>query len=286
MELWYTEKQTADYGITAKVRETLCTEKTEFQDLAVLDTLQWGRMLVLDGCVMTTEKDEFVYHEMIAHVPLCAHPAPKKVLVVGGGDGGVIREIIKHPTVEKAVLAEIDSRVIERSREFFPQIASELDSPRVDVRVVDGIRHVQEHPDEYDVIIVDSTDPIGPAVGLFAREFYRSIHAALKADGLFVAQTESPFLTGDLIRRVYADVAAIFPTAHLYLASIPTYPSGLWSFTVGSKIHDPHVIADPIRAAGLETRYYTPDVHRAAFALPRFAQELLMPQAAGQSGRA
>jgi spermidine synthase len=275
MELWYTEKQTADYGITAKIRRTLCAEKTDFQDLAVLDTVQWGRMLVLDGCVMTTDRDEFVYHEMIAHVALCAHPAPKKVLVVGGGDGGVIREIVKHPTVEAAVLAEIDGLVIERSREFFPHIASELDNPRVDVRVIDGIAHVKEHPDEYDVIIVDSTDPIGPAVGLFAREFYQSIHTALKADGLFVAQTESPFLTGDLIRRVYTDVAAIFPMASLYLASIPTYPSGLWSFTVGSKIHDPHAIADPVRAAGLETRYYTPDVHRAAFALPRFVQELL-----------
>lgn len=275
MELWYTEKQTPDYGITARIRETLCTETTEFQDLTVLDTVEWGRMLVLDGCVMTTERDEFIYHEMIAHVALSAHPAPRRVLVVGGGDGGVIREIVKHPPVEKAVLAEIDSRVIERSKEFFPAIACALADARVEVRVMDGIAHVKEHPDEYDVIVVDSTDPIGPAVGLFAREFYENIYRALKPDGIFVAQTESPFLTAELIRRVYADVAAIFPLARLYLASIPTYPSGLWSFTVGSKRYDPAVVADKTRTAALATRYYTPELHVAAFSLPRFVGELV-----------
>lgn len=275
MELWYTEKQTANYGITAKIKESLHTETSEFQDIAMIDTLEWGRMLVLDGCVMTTDRDEFVYHEMISHVALSAHKNPQRVLVVGGGDGGVIREVIKHPSVTHAVLAEIDGRVIDVSKKYLPAIACALDDPRVSVRVIDGIAHVNESEGQYDVIIVDSTDPIGPAVGLFARDFYEAIHRALRPDGIVVAQTESPFLNGELISRVYGDLSSLFTHTHLYLASIPTYPSGLWSFTIGSKQYDPKMIADPARANSLETKYYTPDLHAAAFALPRFAKELI-----------
>ncbi len=241
----------------------------------MLDTLEWGRMLVLDGCVMTTDRDEFIYHEMIVHIALSAHPNPQKVLVVGGGDGGVIREVLKHPTVELAVLAEIDDRVIEVAKEYLPQISVALDDARARVEVGDGIAHVQEHPGEYDIIIVDSTDPIGPAVGLFAKSFYESIYHGLKPDGMFVAQSESPFFNGDLIRGVQADVRSLFPITGLYLASIPTYPSGLWSFTIGSKTYDPQVIADQARSASLVTKYYTPELHRSAFELPRFVGELL-----------
>lgn len=232
-------------------------------------------MLVLDGCVMTTIRDEFVYHEMIAHVALSAHPNPQKVLVVGGGDGGVMREIIKHATVQKAVLAEIDGRVIEVAKQFLPEIAVALTDPRVDVQVIDGIAHVKEHKEEYDVIIVDSTDPIGPAVGLFAKEFYQSIYEALKPDGIFVAQSESPFMHSELIQRVQNDVSDLFPITKLYVASIPTYPSGLWSFTIGSKRYDPAQIADEKRADGLSTRYYTKALHQAAFVLPAFVKELV-----------
>ncbi len=276
MELWYTEKQTQNYGITAKIKESLHTETTEFQEMAVIDTIEFGKMLVLDGCVMTTDRDEYVYHEMISHIALSAHKNPKNVLIVGGGDGGVIREVLKHDTVEKVVLAEIDGRVIDISRVHFPQIAAGLDDPRVDIQVSDGIKHVQDHPDTYDLIVVDSTDPIGPAVGLFAKDFYQSIARALKPDGIFVAQTESPFFNGELITRVQGDVASIFPITKLYLASIPTYPSGLWSFTIGSKVYDPTVIADPARTNGLTTKYYTPALQTCAFALPRFVEELVV----------
>ncbi len=275
MELWYTEKQTQHFGITAKIKETLHTETTPYQELAMIDTLQWGRMLVLDGCVMTTDRDEFIYHEMIAHIALGAHPNPRKVLVVGGGDGGVIREVLKHPSVEKAVLAEIDDRVIEVSKVYLPQIAVALGDARAVVEVGDGIAHVKDHPGEYDVIIVDSTDPIGPAVGLFAKSFYESIYHGLKEDGIFVAQSESPFFNGDLIRNVQADVRSLFPITRLYLASIPTYPSGLWSFSIGSKRYDPQVLADESRSAMLDTKYYTPALHRSAFVLPRFVEELV-----------
>lgn len=272
MSLWFTEYQNENLSIGLRIKETLHSEQTDFQGLDVIETEQYGRMLVLDGCVMTTDKDEFVYHEMLTHVPLHTHPNPKKVLVIGGGDGGAIREIIKHPSVEKAVLAEIDGRVIEVSKQYFPYIASGLSDPRVDVQVTDGIEYVKNHPNEFDVILVDSTDPIGPAVGLFAVEFYQSVFNALKEDGLFVAQTESPFAHQELIAKVQQDVKSVFPQAYLYLAHIPTYPTGMWSFTMGSKRHQP---LDVTTSRVTDTKYYTAKVHQAAFALPRFVEEII-----------
>lgn len=274
MELWYTEKQTEYFGITAQITRTLVREQTEFQDLAIIDTLEFGRMLVLDGMVMTTVKDEFVYHEMVAHPALFTHPAPKKVLVVGGGDGGVIREIMKHPQVEKAVLVEIDGKVIEYSKKYLPEIAGELDNPRVEVIVGDGYMHIHEHKNEYDVVMVDSTEPVGPAVQLFEKGFYQGIYDALKEDGIFVAQTDNPWFKAELIRQVNRDVKEIFPIVRMYQANIPTYPSGLWTFTLGSKKHDPLKVEESA-IRNLTTRYYTPRLHKAAFALPKFVEELL-----------
>jgi spermidine synthase len=231
-------------------------------------------MLVLDGMVMTTIRDEFVYHEMITHVPLNTHPSPKNVLVIGGGDGGAIREIVKHPLVEKATLVEIDRRVVEVSRELLPEISCGLDNPKVTVLYDDGIKHVRDNPNTYDVILVDSTEPVGPAVELFSGNFYNSIFASLKEDGLFVAQTESPFLNASLITSCYQDISKVFPLTKLYLASIPTYPSGLWSFTMGSKKYDPEVI-DLTKAPSYQTKYYTTGVHSGAFKLPKFVGDLI-----------
>lgn len=274
MELWFTEKQTPVFGITAKIRETLVTEKTEFQDLAMLDTEEFGRMLVLDGMVMTTIKDEFVYHEMVAHPALFTHPNPKRVLVVGGGDGGVIREVIKHPEVEQAVLVEIDGKVIEYSKKYLPEIAGELDNPRVDVQVADGYMHIIESENQYDVIMVDSTEPVGPAAPLFERGFYQGIYEALKDDGIFVAQTDNPWFKADLIQKVNKDVKEIFPIVRVYGANIPTYPSGLWTFTMGSKVYDPLQV-DETNIPELDTKYYTPRLHKAAFVLPKFVEDLV-----------
>ncbi|AEV68139.1 polyamine aminopropyltransferase [Acetivibrio clariflavus] len=274
MELWYTEFQTPNVGITCKTKKTYHTEKTEFQDLALIETEQFGRMLVLDGTVQTTIEDEFVYHEMISHVPLFTHQNPKKVLVIGGGDGGAIREIIKHPSVEKAVLCEIDRRVIEVSKEYLPEISCALNDKKVEVLVADGIKYVKENKGEFDVILVDSTDPVGPAVGLFAVDFYRSIYEALKEDGIFVAQTESPFFHKDLIKSVYRDVSSIFPITRLYTCAIPTYPSGYWSFTMGSKKYDP-LETDISKIPDLDTKYYCPQIHKAVFALPKFVADLV-----------
>lgn len=275
MELWFTEKQSDNLRMSYRIGSTLVTEKTDYQELAVVDTLQYGRMLILDDFVMTTEKDEFVYHEMISHVPLFTHPNPKEVLVVGGGDGGVIREVLKHSSVERAVLAEIDPKVIQRSREWLPSISKALDSDRCELMVGDGIAHVKEHKKAYDVIISDSTDPIGPAVGLFEEDFYMSCWEALKDDGIFVAQTESPFLHGDLIRQTFRRISSVFPITRLYLATIPTYPGSLWSFTIGSKVHDPLGDTRLPMAIPIETKYYSPAIHRAAFILPPFVERLI-----------
>lgn len=273
MDCWFTENQTANLRISCRVKAVLHREKSPFQEIAVYDTEQFGRLLALDNVIMTTDADEFVYHEMMAHVPLVTHPDPKRVLVVGGGDGGVVREVLKHPVVS-VDLVEIDGRVIEVCKEFFPSISSGLGDPRVRVIVADGIEHVRNSAGLYDVIIVDSTDPVGPAVGLFEEAFYRSVRDALADGGLFVAQTESPFYNRDLIGRLQRTLRGIFPSVFLYLASIPTYPGGLWTISMGSKRHHPDLFqAD--RAARLSTRYYSAGIHRAAFILPPFVRELL-----------
>ncbi|MFP7254244.1 polyamine aminopropyltransferase [Terribacillus goriensis] len=274
MELWYTEKQTDSFGITAKVKRSLHSEQTDFQKLDMLETEEWGNMLTLDGMVMTTERDEFVYHEMVAHVPLFTHPNPEHVLIVGGGDGGVIREVLKHDKVKKATLVDIDGKVIEYSKKFLPSIAGKMDDPRADVRVGDGFMHIAESENAYDVIMVDSTEPVGPAVNLFTKGFYAGIAKALKEDGLFVAQTDNPWFKADLISQVYKDVKEIFQVTELYTANIPTYPSGLWTFTMGSKVHHPKEVKAE-RFQPIETKYYTPELHQAAFVLPKFVQDLL-----------
>jgi spermidine synthase len=272
MELWFTEKQTPGLGITCKVLQTLHREKTPYQEIAVIDTMQYGRMLVLDGMVQLTIGDEFVYHEMLAHVPLHIHPHPSNVLIIGGGDGGTAREVLRHPHIEKVTLVEIDRRVVDVCRQFLPEVASSFDDPRMEVHYTDGVAYLLNKENEYDVILVDSPEPIGQAERLFGTEFYKGIAAALRKDGLFAAQTESPFVNGDLIARVYSKISSLFPITGLYLAPVPTYPSGSWSFTIGSKNYDPLAA----RNVGLEgLRYYNTGMHQAAFQLPNFLQELL-----------
>lgn len=274
LELWFTEKQTPNLSLSCKITETLHTEQTEFQHMAVVNTLQYGKMLVLDGMVMTTEADEFVYHEMITHVALNTHPDPKRVLVVGGGDGGTIREIIKHPSVEEAVLGEIDRRVVEVSQQFLPTIAGSLTDPKVTLAIGDGVEHVRQNKGKYDVILIDSTEPIGPAVGLFSREFYQNVYEALTPDGIMVAQSESPFVNQDVIQMIHRNLEGVFPIKYLYLANVPTYPSGLWSFTIASKTYDPLKV-DPAKIEPMTTKYYNPEVHFAAFKLPQFVADLV-----------
>lgn len=274
MDLWLKEQQIENAAMTYKIKETLHTEKTEFQDLAIVDTYEFGRMLVLDGIVQTTIKDEYVYHEMISHIPLFTHKNPKKVLVVGGGDGGAIREILKHPTVEKAVLCEIDGRVVELCQKYMPEISCALTEPRAEVFIGDGIKYVLEHKNEFDVIIVDSTDPFGAAEGLFNVNFYSSLYECLTDDGIFVAQTETPFYLPQVVKKVHNDIKAVFPITKMFMAAIPTYPGGYWSFTLGSKIYDPTAV-DTTSIPELNTKYYHRDLHTACFVLPKYVKDLI-----------
>jgi len=273
-ELWFTEKQTPNLALSTKIKRIYVQEKTEIQELAMVETEAFGNMLILDGVIMTTERDEFVYHEMMAHPALVTHPNPERVLVVGGGDGGVIREILKHPKVKKVTLVDIDGKVIEYSKQYLPTIACKLDDPRVEVLVKDGFLHIHESKNLYDVILADTTDPIGQAARLFPRGFYHGIHEALREDGLFVAQTEDPWFNAELIARIHRDVRDAFPIVRHFWANVPTYPTGMWTFTMGSKKYDPLEV-DISTIPDLDTKYYTPQIHRAAFVLPKFVADIV-----------
>ncbi|MEA4848637.1 MAG: polyamine aminopropyltransferase, partial [Clostridiaceae bacterium] len=209
------------------------------------------------------------------HIPLFTHKDPKKVLVVGGGDGGTIREILKHKSVEKAVLCEIDDRVVELSKKYLPEISCGLSDPRAEVFIGDGIRYVLEHKNKFDVIIVDSTDPIGAAEGLFNVNFYKSLYSCLTEDGIFVAQTESPFYSPQLVKKIFSDVENVFPVTKLYMAAVPTYPGVYWSFTMGSKKYDPEK-TDIDNIPEFDTKYYYKDLHKACFILPKYVKELTL----------
>ena len=277
MDLWYTEKHSDNVGITIKTTKTLFSGKSKYQQLDIVETLEFGRMMLLDGLVMVTERDEFIYHDMIVHPALFTHPSPKKILVIGGGDGGSIREIMKHPEVELAILCEIDGLVIEKSIEFLPTIASEINgsNPRVKLHVDDGLAYIRDHQNEFDIILVDSTDPIGPAVGLFEESFYQLVFSALKNDGIMIAQSESPFYHAKIQKSMYQNLRSVFPIVEMYQAFIPTYPSGFWSFAFASKTYHPTNDFDHDRAAqrNFVTRYYNEDLHRGAFMLPTFARD-------------
>lgn len=276
MELWFSESQTKNVGMQLRVKETLFMGKSEFQDIAVIDSHQFGRMLVLDGVFQTSIAEEFIYHEMIAHVPLFTHPSPKHVLVIGGGDGGAIREVVRHDAVETAEMIEIDGMVVEVSKQFLPEISEALiqHHPKLELKIGDGIQHMRDAENKYDVIIVDCSDPIGPGEGLFTSEFYRDVYKALKEDGLFVQQTESPFYHQELITYVNKEIAALFPITKMYLATIPLYPSGLHCFTMGSKKYDPMKV-DVEKMQELKTRYHNKGIQKSCFVLPNFVQELI-----------
>jgi len=280
MDLWFEEKLEIGFGTTLRVLidETLCHFRSEFQDIAVLKTAKLGRMLVLDGIVMLTEFDEFAYHEMMAHVPMLIHPKPENVLIIGGGDGGAVREVLRHPEVKEVHLCEIDPQVVEVSKKYLPNLASGLDDPKVAVHYADGAEFVECHPGRFDVIMVDSTDPFGPGEVLFKEPFYRNMHKALTDEGIVVAQCESFFYHHEVIRSLFSFLGEVFPNCHYYYSMVPTYPSGVIGFALGSKKWHPIEDYDEARFQALEgLRYYNPDVHRAAFRLPTFAQKACSP---------
>jgi spermidine synthase len=275
---WFLEKTPFDAGtkLGVKVKRKLFEKRTAFQFLEVYDTERLGRMLVLDGVIQVTEFDEFGYHEMFAHVPMNVHPDPRSVLVVGGGDGGVVRELIKYDTLEEIHLCEIDGDVIQASREFLPFTSSGLDDPRVKVFVEDGNEFLADRRSVYDLILVDSSDPIGPADVLFKRPFFERLKAALKEGGAAITQCETIYLFLPLVREVIQLVRDLFPRTQYMNILMPTYPSGMIGQLVCSCGPD---FSRPVREITKEIQdslqYYTPAIHRSAFSLPRFAERAL-----------
>jgi len=279
MDLWYTENHTKHVRFSIQVDKQLYSGKSPFQRIDVFESPEFGRFLTLDGYMMLTEKDEFIYHEMITHVPMAVHKDAKKILVIGAGDGGVIRELARYDTIEHIDLVEIDEMVVQVSREFLPQTACCLDDPRVHIHYQDGLKFVRRFENEYDLIIVDSTDPFGPGEGLFTREFYGNCYKALKEDGVMVNQHESPFYEADAeaMQRTHKRIVESFPISRVYQAHIPTYPSGHWLFGFASKTFHPvyDLKAKEWKARNIQTRYYNINLHRGAFYLPNYVEELL-----------
>ena len=279
MELWFTENHTKNVQLSIKVDKQLYSGHSEFQRIDIFESKEFGRFLTLDGYMMLTEKDEFIYHEMIVHVPMAVHPDVKKVLVIGAGDGGVIRELTRYPSVEQIDLVGIDEEVVSVCKEYLPQTACKLEDPRVHITYQDGLKYVRRKQGEYDLIIVDSTDPFGPGEGLFTKEFYGNCYKALKDDGIMVNQHESPFYDEDAVamQRAHKRIIESFPISKVYQAHIPTYPSGHWLFGFASKKYHPilDLQADKWTALSLPTKYYNLNLHRGAFALPNYVEELL-----------
>lgn len=273
---WFKELQGGSYGSMIRIDEEILSVDTGLQKLTVFRNAELGRVLVLDDVVMLTEKDEFTYHEMIVHPALCAHPDPARVLVVGGGDGGSIREVVKHPEVRHATLCEIDPQVVEYSRRFLPFTACGLDSPKACVHVGDGMKYVRENPGAFDVIIVDSTDPVGIAEGLFRSPFYLDCRSALASGGIFVQQTESPFFDFDKWLDIFKGLKETYRNVFAYGAAVPMYLSGYWTFAFASDTRNPWSEFSAERASALpELRCYSPSLQHTVFRLPAFAERAL-----------
>ncbi|HLJ62005.1 MAG TPA: polyamine aminopropyltransferase [bacterium] len=278
---WITDQGCVDFTSTFQVTRRLHDEQTPYQHLEIYESPRFGRMLVLDGAVQTTEGDEFVYHEMLAHPALLTHPAPRRVLIVGGGDGGLLEEALKHP-VERATMVEIDDAVVRTSRQYLDLISGgAFDDPRTQLVIGDGIAYVTEGHDPFDVVLVDSTDPAGPAVGLFSQAFYAAIARRLAPQGVVAVQSGSAVYQQDLIAMVHRNLAPSFPIVRTYVATVLAYPGVVWSLTLGSLGRDPLALGvDEInrRTQGFGLRYYTPRGHHAAFDLPPYLRAGIGPR--------
>ncbi len=279
MQLWFSERHTPHVEFSIKVDRQLYSGQSEFQRIDVFDSKEFGRFLTLDGYMMLTEKDEFIYHEMMVHVPMAVNPNIKKVLVIGAGDGGVIRELVRYRGVQHIDLVEIDELVVEVCKEYLPTTACRLDDERVHLYFEDGLKYVRRFENEYDLIIVDSTDPFGPGEGLFTKEFYGNCYKSLTEDGIMVNQHESPFYHDDALamQRAHKRIVESFPISKVYQAHIPTYPSGHWLFGFSSKkFHPVRDIEDTKwNAMGMQTKYYNTNLHSGSFALPTYVERLL-----------
>lgn len=280
MEIWFSEFHTPDVKHSIRVNRHLYSEKSEYQQIDIFETPEFGRVLALDGSVVLTERDEFIYDEMITHIPMAVHPNVRDILVIGAGDGGVVRELARYRGIRRIDLVEMDPMVLEACRSYLPENASRLDDERVHIFFDNALRFMRRKKSEYDLIIVDSTDPFGPSEGYFTREFYGSCYQALREDGIMVNQQGSPFFQHDAeaMRRSHQRIIKLFPVSRVYQAHIPTYAAGYWLFGFASKKYHPIDDFDRERwnALKLETKYYTPRLHVGSFYLPAFLENMLM----------
>lgn len=270
-ELWLSEYSTDNLKLSLRVKNPVHSEKTEYQDLVIADTYEYGRTLMLDGAIQLTEKDEFTYSEMMAHVPLCSHKNPEKVLIIGGGDGAIMREVLKHECVKKCTLIDIDKRVIACSKEFMPFAGCSFSDSRTDVKCMDAMKFIRETDERYDVVIVDSTDPVDFAAGLFQSGFYEDVKRVMNDTAMLSELTESPFTDKDLMRQAINEMRKVFPIVKMYWGVVPTYPSGMWTYGISSMREDP---SEPVRTVK-PTKYYTNEIHRSSFVLPPFLKEMI-----------
>ena len=281
MPLQYNEYYNEQTGLTIGLKKLLFSKQSEYQLVEVYETDTWGNLMTIDGMVMLSERDEFVYHEMISHVAMFTHPNPERVLIIGGGDGGTAREVLKHTSVQKVDMVEIDKTVVEASRLHFPGVG-DFNNPKLNVLYEDGIAYMKNVKQPYDVIIIDGSDPVGPAEGLFEKDFYQYCINALTQEGVLTAQTESPWVESyyPSMQKVFSALDDLFPISKMYLNYIPLYPAGMWSMACASRSEDPLGEVVLQRAESAQNilsalSYYNPDVHRAAFALPNFVKEII-----------
>jgi len=281
MPLQYNEYYNEQTGLTIGLKKLLFAKQSEYQLVEVYETDTWGNLMTIDGMVMLSERDEFVYHEMISHVAMFTHPNPKRVLIIGGGDGGTAREVLKHSSVKHVDMVEIDQTVVDASKLHFPGVG-DFENPKLNVLYEDGIAFVKNVKDLYDVIIIDGSDPVGPAEGLFEKDFYKLCLDALTDDGVLTAQTESPWVESyyPSMRKVFTALDELFDVSKMYLSYIPLYPAGMWSMACATKGEDPlsSKVTKRIRSnPGLlkSLNYYNEEVHFGAFALPNFVKKIV-----------
>lgn len=275
-ELWVEERFLPFYGMKFKVTKVLFSGKSDFQSVEVVETEGHGKMLLNDGLVMVSERDEYVYHEMMAHVPLSVHPRPENVLVIGGGDGGTVREVLRHKQVKKCTMVEIDKMVVDACREHIPQTSEKLSDGRVKLHFEDGVEFLKNTKEKFDVILIDSSDPIGPAAPLFGIEFYKTVFSALKDDGIVVSQAESPWYMKEMQETLASFLSGLFPIMRFYNFANLTYPGSLWSFSFASKKYHPlRDYKNCLQHCEDEMFYYNESIHQSSFVLPQFQQKSL-----------
>jgi spermidine synthase len=279
LQMWYTELQDNHSGNIFRVDRVLESYDSKYQRIDVLQTAGLGKALALYGSLMVTEGDYNAYNEALAHTALFAHPSPKEVLIIGGGDCGCLTNVLKHPEVKTATMCELDREVVEVCQRHFPKLTKGLKDSRAKVKFADGKKFLETTKKKYDVILLDLSDPVGPAAELFQKRFHQTVFDTLKDDGILVAQSESPFFNQDIVRAMYANLDSIFPIVRMYLCHMITYPSALWSFAFCSKKYHPIDDFDKMRydklARKMNNEYYNDDTHRSSFALPEYVKRLL-----------